>query len=660
MKTFRVTDEDSGKTFDIQGESPPTQKEVEDLVASMPNEIQNTQAPTPQQPNNTQLRELSPPPASYTNSRLTERGNAAMSANPFMDPGLITNNAFEEATPPDISFDGLGKSTGGIAGGYQAANIAQKALAATPPVVRAVGTIAAGAGGAFTLGATGDLIESGAERYWGSENAPSSARDAVKQALQEGGKEAAFDAIGNTVFLGGGAALRSLKPEASKLAGKVSRIFEGSGVTPSIAQLTDNFLYTGLEKLVRGAFGGGGAFKKLDIVQDDAIVKYGEEYIKTLTDVASTKLTDTATGKLILDTVNGGRKAHSDAASLLYSKVDEISGGLTVNMSGLKKVARDRLDSLKRTGGIGETAEGGALLRKVDKDLPDTLRFEDAQITRSDLLQQQRLLSETKKDQAISRNISDMIDELDKAFDIPTGNEEAVKALKQANKFWRTGKKRFNNDLIKTMMKKEDTLSKIAPDVFKRGNKEEVRALRNAVRTTATIDKNIVFDEVWGKMQGSYLRSLLPTSTDDIIGAPIRKLHKDKALRKTLGASFTKAQQEGILDMSKAIDEILIKRGASGGLINLRQLGVAAQFTGAGYAAQDGINMGEATAIIGIPIIFSQISTRPALVKMFVRWTKAKPGTALKLTAVTKLASELGVPVSTIDPTNATGAEDQK
>jgi len=100
----------------------------------------------------TTLNAATPPPVSYPESKITPQGNAAMSANPFMDPNLITNNAYEEATETDFSLDGIGSSFGGIGGGYKAADMAQKALVSAHPLVRGLGTIAAGAGGSFLGG----------------------------------------------------------------------------------------------------------------------------------------------------------------------------------------------------------------------------------------------------------------------------------------------------------------------------------------------------------------------------------------------------------------------------------------------------------------------------------------------------------------------------
>ena len=87
-------------------------------------------------------------------------------------------------------------------------------------------------------------------------------------------------------------------------------------------------------------------------------------------------------------------------------------------------------------------------------------------------------------------------------------------------------------------------------------------------------------------------------------------------------------------------------------------MGAFVQGAGAFSAASEGFSYGEVTALIGLPILFAQIATRPALVKKYIRWAKAKPGTALKINAVTKLAYELGIKVNQLDPTNATGIKE--
>ena len=637
----------------------------------------------------TTLNAAKPPPASYTESKVTEQGSAAMSANPFMDPGLITNNAYEEATEPDLSLDGFGSSLGGIGGGYKAANMAQKALAGSSPLIRGVGTIAAGASGAFLGGATGDLVESGAESYWDIDTAPNNVKDAFVQSIKEGGEEAVFDVLGNTVFQLGGAAFKTLRPQASELALKVKNLLDKGGSSPSLGQLTNNFMYTGLEKLVRGAVIGGGRFTKLDLAQDSAVAKYTTEYIENFTKVSSDNLTEKALGKVVLDVVKKGREAHSSAASGMYANLDELipnqiiptstqaAPGFSqamgapkqvvkgfkeigsVDMRAVKQEAINKLNKLKKSGNIGLTAEGGELLQKI-VDLDDFIGFEAAHNARSDMLFRQRKLNTTQGGDPISKNLSDMIGGVDKSMDAAGKrlNPEGLKAYRQAAKFYKFGKTNFNNKIINSILKKEDVASKIAPAIFRKGNYEEVVALRRAVKVASKLDKSIVFDKVWGQMQGSYLKSLLPLGTDNVLSAPIRSLHKDKSLIKTLKGAFTKEQREGIVNMSRTIDEILSKRSASGGLINLRQMGAFVQGAGAFSAASEGFSYGEVTALIGLPILFAQIATRPALVKKYIRWAKAKPGTALKINAVTKLAYELGIKVNQLDPTNATGIKE--
>ena len=677
MKTFRITDKDSGRTFDIQGESPPTELEIDELIASVP------------ESSNVGSSVLNPPPASYPESKITPQGDAAMSANPFIDPNLMTNNAYEEATEPDFSFDGIGSSFGGIGGGYKAADMAQKALVSAPPLVRGLGTIAAGAGGAFLGGTTGDLVESGAESYWDIDTAPDNVKDAFMQSIKEGGEEAVFDVLGNTVFQVGGVAFKALRPQASELAFKVKNLLNKGGSNPSLGQLTDNFMYTGLEGLTRGAFVGSGDFTKLDLAQNNAVVNYTKEYVKNFTNVAFDNLNDKALGKLMLDVVKKGREAHSSAASGLYSNLDKIipnqiiptstpaAPGLSqamgapkkvvkgfkevgsVDMRAVKQQAINKLNKLKKSGNIGLTAEGGELLQKI-VGLDDFIGFEAAHNARSDMLFRQRKLNTTQGGDPISKNLSDMISGVDKSMDAAGKrlNPEGLKAYRKAAKFYKFGKEKFNNRIISSLLKKEDIASKISPEIFRKGNYEEIVALRRAVKIASKLDKNIVFDKVWGEIQGSYLKSLLPTATDDLLQAPIRGLHKNRALIKTLKATFTKSQQKGIIDMSKAIDEILSKRGASGGLINLRQMGTTAQLLAGGFSAQGGINLGEATAILGVPMLFSKIATRPSLVNLFIRWNKAKPGTALKLTAITKLAKDLNMRIEELDPTNATGIKE--
>ena len=593
-------------------------------------------------------------------SQPSEQFRALSTISPLVDPAgvLPPEETFEDISEPEFDASGIGGLSGSVVGGLKGAQKAQQLSAALPAPLRGAATIAGGAAGTFLGTAGGDILESGVEAGLGLEGAPSDVKQALGQAVSLGSEEAVLDATLNAVFGTAGKGFQLLRAQANELAPKVSALLKEGGSNASIGQLTDNVMYTGLEKLTRGAIVGGGKFKKLDIAQDDAIISYVRDYSKAYTDVAAEELTDTFAGKLILDVVKGGREAHKSAAKPLYELVDELSGGIAVDVSGVRKVALDRLAELERTANIGRTTEGGPFLDNV-ASLSDELSFADTQVVRSDLLEQQRLLSDTKADQAVARNISKMVEKIDLALDTTAklGNPEAVTALKKANRFWRIGKKRFNNQLITDIIKRDDLASKISAKVFRSGNREEVIALRRAIKSASVIDKSINFNKTWGKMQGHYLQTLLPHTVDDIATSSILKLHKDKKLRKTLSGVFTKPQRENIIEMSKVLDTIVSTRKATTGLLNLRQIGGAAQIAAAGgAAATEGVSLGEGTAILGIPLLFSAIATDPKASKLFLRWAKSKQGTALKVTALTKLATHLGVKESDIDPEDVTSS----
>lgn len=582
--------------------------------------------------------------------------------NPMSEQAMqsVGTGVFPFATPqPEAGRPPSGElqAVGGALGGLAAAQRAQTALAPTPPLVRGVGTIAAGALGAFGGGLVGGATEQGIKSLADLPDAPKSFSEAFLNTLQAGGEEAAWDAGLNTLFLGGGAVIRGLRPQASELANSIRRVLEGGGSGASLGQLTDNAVFKGMEQLTRGALVGGQPFTRLNLAQDKAIVNFTDDYIKTFSDVADNELTDVALGRVFLDTVKKGRGAHSAAAGELYRAVDEAAQGILINTSTIRGPAERRLAQLERTGNVGRTREGGQILEDITSISPE-VSFSDLQVIRSDLLSRKRALDAADKADPVVKNISETLSEIDRVLDSASqaGDlpDAAVKALREANRFWKFGKDNFNNRLISSLVKKEDVASKIAPSLFKSGNREEILAARRAIKSASIVDPSIDFNKTWGQMQAGYLRSLAPDTIDEVATSQLRKLHKDPKAKKTLASVFTREQQKGITEVSQAIDEILKRRQGTTGLLNLRQIGGAAQLFAGGASLQNGVGLGEATAILGIPALFAAVAANPRSARAWVRWAKAKPGTALKATALTRLAAELGLSVGDIDPTNET------
>ncbi len=578
-----------------------------------------------------------------------------LGAIPFVD--LPIEDQFEDKNQLPINTEGLGRVGGSMIGGIAGANKAAKLLQATPPVVKGVGTVIGGGLGAFTGGFSGDIAQSGVQGELNTDQGLNS----FKKALAAGGREAAFDVIGNSLFIGGGAALKGLRPKASALAGSIRKILEEGGSNASLGQLTDNTLWEGMEQLTRGALVGSGKFGALDIAQKDAIVKYTDNYAESIAGVASSELTDSATGRLIVDVLNNGSAAHSSAAKPLYEEVDRLAGGLTVNLKGIKETAQKVIDDFAEIADIGLSDAGGETLKKII-NLEDNRSFSAANKLRSELLQESRALQSKEGNEKVAMKINELVDQVTVSIERAEGGVKgqsgaALDALRKANRFWKFGKDNLNNKIVRQMIKRDDLISKIAPSLFANNKRDEILALRRAIKSISVIDKSVNFTETWAKIQGGYIETMIPHAADDVMTAPIRKLHREPKMRKTLTAIFPKGQRENMLNLSKSIDELLSKTQSAPGLLQLRQAGAMTQAIGgmAALGTGGGVSGLEVAGLIGAPMLFATIATNKRMTNQWIRWAAAKPGTVGKFTALAKLSQLLGVQEKNIDPKNASG-----
>ena len=563
----------------------------------------------------------------------------------------------------------VGQAVGGIVGGLKGAAEGRR--------FGLGGALAGGAVGAFAGGAGGDITQSLVEEAVGSEFAPEGIDKALISAAQAGGEEAVLDIVGNLGFRAIRGTVRAFRPKARDNARLITDILEKGGSGPALSQVTDNAFYGNLEQLVRGSLVGSGRLKKLDVAQSDALVKYSNDYAEELAETSVQNLTPRAIGKVFVDTVREGSKAHSAAAGSLYANLDElvpdisvigreigpdaavrgVSPGPVFEGTGaeLKQVAAvDTLDlrnsamkminDLERIGNVGKAGDGGAVMDQMAR-IPDRMTFADAHALRSNLLGMRRVLSATREGDPIASNLSGFITKITKAMD-EAGEQlspEGLRAYKAASRFWKQGEQRFNNDLIRKLLAKEGAPTHLGDALFKDNNFDEVVKVRQALRTATRELPGRSFDETWRRVQGGYLQALMPTSPDQVLTAPIRKLHRDEKALRTLSAMFDKDSRGAIKEMSKAIDDILEATGERG-FLNLRQASAGIQAAGTfGTLAKDMTK--EAMIFLAGPGLFAQVAARPKAAKAWVKWAKADQGTPAKWVAASKFANLIGISV---------------
>lgn len=570
----------------------------------------------------------------------------------------------------------LGQTGGGIAGGLIGAQRGAQLGAALPGPLRGAATIAGGAIGAFTGGAGGEAIQQAGQLAFDSEFTPKDTRESLTRILQAGGEEALFDAVGNTIFKAIGAPIRALRTRNVKETGQeIISILERGGSRASVDAILDKGIAKSTARLVRGALVGKQPFETLNLANDKAFIKFLNEFTERVGGEGVETLSNHAAGRVLLDTIEGGQRAHSATAGELYSQLDELVPNIpttrtvtqpqapltqalgvpsqatqvpdvipAVDMTPLKASAQKRLDRLRASGNIGKSVEGGEILEKIVNELPDRVPFGIAHDTRSDLLFRSRSLSAQRAGDPVSATLSDLSSVVTKEMD-KAGTALAPEGLavyKNINKFWKFGKKNMSNKLMKTILGKENAgeiLGSALTTVDKAGR---VKTIRKAVRVAAKLSGRS-FDSIWSKAQGGFLAEMIPQSVEELSTSAFVKLHRNKGLQGNLKQIFPGEQTKEIVNLSRHIDDVLASR-QSGGFLNLAQAG-AAITAGTELAATGGTeNTGSAFAMMIIaPVVFAKIMTRKNGARVLVEWSKSPRGSARWLTAGAKLARMVGL-----------------
>lgn len=312
----------------------------------------------------------------------------------------------------------------------------------------AVGGIIGGAGGAAVGSMAGEAETIGLQKanVLPGEGPPT-VEEGVEQVLDVGKEAFKFE----TGFRGGAKALSLLKPFAKQIreiprqAQRTLSKLSGGKKTLTLGQLVDNDAIDSLENIAGAGFFGRKPLVGAVEETSDFIQKNLSGFVKTL---RGTRGKDSLTD--LVENVVGEKKDYFDAiARGLYSKVDKLTAGATVDYTGVKKVAAELLKEAQ--AGV-KSAPRVTILKSILKK-PDIVSFADAQQLRSDL----GAISRAGTDLIPNKTIGigkKMFGEVDNAmnatFDqLPT--DEAKIAFRDASDFWKEGKDLFNSRIMKAV-----------------------------------------------------------------------------------------------------------------------------------------------------------------------------------------------------------------
>lgn len=509
-----------------------------------------------------------------------------------------------------------------------------------PAAQRTIQAVSSGVGG--VLGETGQVAK---EYLMGEESAPETGVDAGKRIAGAGAEQMLFDGIGQIALKTAGYVGQAVKPKVSELSKVLAGKFQAEGGEFTAAQLSDSWWVQQLDALARGSLTGSGVFKKADTANTLAYKGMEEHLVKTISKKASTELSDDELGRLFVNNVNGGRAAHSSAASVMYQNIDDLveaAGGIHVATGGMKSISDNALKQLDRVANVGSGDVDMRLLKQVSA-LPESLSFKDAHFLRSSLLSMQRDLEGVVGAGRAQRVIGDIVTDINKSMDAAAKNAgpEVSQAYASTNKFWRKGKQIFDNKFIANLINaNKKNPERIGETIFRDGNVTEINAAKKALRSAARLDKNIEFDTTWHGMQSGYLQSLLGKVSDQesvVTSSRLLKTFVDRKKGRTLEQAFTKEQRDRIIEFAM-IGERLQKSPEAGlGMVmNLAQAG-----TIAGLVGFQVIDPTDAGVILLTPRLLAHALTSPKVTAMLVSAAKTKYETTLGKQLATKLSAEL-------------------
>src|SRR3990167_8161811 len=411
-----------------------------------------------------------------------------------------------------------------------------------------------------------------------------------------------------------------LEPGAEMTAARLAA--KGGILTP--AKATSSRFFDILENVADvSLFGGGGMSKTLKQAQD-IIAGQADDFANSFSKMASKE----DAGVLLRDLVNDGMAAFKAQARANYSKIDGIvdSGVSLTKLKDLAKQIKIDLQAGLPSGSPGTKTVVDDVIEKSD-----VVTFGEASALRSDLLAIGRSTSDLipGKAQAAAKRMSSILD-ADMQDAAKTLDPNALAEWQVANKFWKDGKKTFDNSLIKSLMRKEPEL--VFDAAIKNGRPGTIRRLREISGGGTE----------WEAVQGQFLSDLLKKSSNEVgelNGVALLK-NVNKFGNDALKELFPNAaHRQNIYELAQAMRLTQTKPQDTA-------MRLATQFAqvGAGIAIYTGDldpTDEKAIAIFLGPFALSKALTNRAIVKWLTVGVKAPKGTNIGLQAVSKLTAEL-------------------
>jgi len=435
-----------------------------------------------------------------------------------------------------------------------------------------------------------------------------------------------FEAMGEGVgmFLA-----KLLRPLAGKISPQTMKgidnfIEHGGRMTP--AQATDNWLARFMENVAEKGAGSGGIIEGFKEGQRESI----DNWTKHLASEYGPSLRPDWFGNMVQSSLNKKGSLFRAAAGPIFKRVDVLTEKVIVSKGHIENTAQNLLKELKIYGpgnkelkleklfaASGQKQTQGMLEEMLS--LPETLTFSDAQKLRSawHAVAQSPV---TLVPDNVSRHAKLMVKAVDTAMvDMSKGlSKEAKEAFRFANEFWKSGKDKFNDTFITSVLKQDP--ERVGKFALVDGGITNIRKLKNIVGQGS---------HDWKKLQAGYVQNLFEKNEKGLLVADdIRSKMKsmgEPALREIFNGG------RKVKDINKLVDtlEIIQKEGSGTGkmLIQLAQGGAlsALVFAPLGSTARAGAGL----IVLG-PIGIAKLVTHPKGIKWLTEGLTTPHGKADK------------------------------
>ena len=491
------------------------------------------------------------------------------------------------------------------------------------------GSVAAGVAGMGLLstvplaalgGAAGEAYKQLGQHLSGSLDAPRTSLEAARRIGKAAARQGGFELVGGLAVKGLGKLLAPYKGTLEEGIKEVTDFFKDK-IKPLVfmpAESTTARSLDLLHNIAESSVVGGNKIAQFK----NKRTKFFEDFADSIIDQFGQRTDPADLGNLFVAAIEENKKVHAEAARVLYNNVDKLADNVTVPTSSLKKFVKPMGEISSELGNIEAKNAGDDLVSAI-LDLPNELDFKTAVELRSRLLSRVDEFSVLNKKAPAIGKAKKLISILDRNIEESLG-PEALEAWRTANRFYKDGQKKFNNTLIRRLVKFADDTGTgaemIAPAIFKPGHVSAVRKVKTALANNP---------EEWRKLQGFFVQHLLSkaTSTDGVImGKRLINLISGKPNSfglPMLKETFTPQQIKSLQMLGRALQTTQSRQAEGAGrvLIQLTQAGAL------GSLATGKMALPATTIIIG-PAILSRMMLNPKVAKLLTEGVSMPAGSA--------------------------------